>query len=73
MSDVPGPSSVPPAGGPAEVTSEPASTSKRVRIWALSWRFVKRVRPYLGRLAITMAVAFIASGAKATQVGGGEG
>ncbi len=39
----------------------------RANVWALTWRFLKRGRPYAGRIFITIIVIFIASGAKTLQ------
>jgi subfamily B ATP-binding cassette protein MsbA len=37
------------------------------RVWALTWRFLRRARPYTLRIVLTLAVVLVASGAKTIQ------
>ena len=39
----------------------------KVNVWALTWRFLKRGRPYTGRILLTLLIIFVASGAKTMQ------
>ena len=48
-------------------TPPPAEPSRRSRVWAVTWRFLKRGRRYLPRIILTILVVFAASGAKAMQ------
>jgi subfamily B ATP-binding cassette protein MsbA len=46
--------------------SEPGEP-RPANIWALTWRFLRRARPYAPRIALTLAVVLVASGAKTIQ------
>ncbi|MFN3486204.1 MAG: ABC transporter ATP-binding protein [Planctomycetota bacterium] len=50
------------SGAPPE-SGEP----RPARVWALTWRFLRRARPYAGRIFLTLAVVLVASGAKTIQ------
>ena len=39
----------------------------RANIWALTWRFFRRGKPYTGRIILTLAIILVASGAKTVQ------
>ncbi len=44
-----------------------AGASSRSRVWAVTWRFLRRGRRYLPRIILTILVIFVVSGAKAMQ------
>ncbi|HXX95293.1 MAG TPA: ABC transporter ATP-binding protein [Planctomycetota bacterium] len=52
---------------PAKPEPGPAAPQAPVKIWGVTWRFFRRARRYLPRIALTLGVVLVASGAKTVQ------